>query len=94
MNGIFFMHGEGVRPGYTMRNANLIDVAPTILHYLGQGVPEDFDGRVLVDAFTVEEAGRAVQTAPPAIGGGDGTDLSEENMREIRERLKGLGYLG
>lgn len=94
MNGIFFMHGEGVRPGYTMRDANLIDVAPTILHYLGQGVPEDFDGRVLVDAFTVEEAGRAVQTAPPAIGGGDGTDLSEENMREIRERLKGLGYLG
>ncbi len=94
MNGIFFMHGEGVRPGYTMRDANLIDVAPTILHYLGQGVPEDFDGRVLVDAFTVEEAGRAVQTAPPAIGGGDGTDLSEEDMREIRERLKGLGYLG
>ncbi len=32
-------------------NMNLIDVAPTILHMLGLGVPTDMDGRVLTDVF-------------------------------------------
>jgi len=94
MNGILFLKGEGIRPGVRLSGANLIDVAPTILHYLGEGVPEDFDGRVLDAAFTVEEASRPVRTAPPATGGGGDTEMSEDDMREIRNRLKGLGYLG
>lgn len=96
MNGILFMHGPGIRQGVRMDGANLIDVAPTILHYLGQGVPEDFDGRVLEAALTVEESARPVRTAPAAVSSGDGDpdEMSEEDMREIRNRLKGLGYLG
>jgi predicted AlkP superfamily phosphohydrolase/phosphomutase len=95
MNGIFLMRGEGIRAGCRLDDANLIDVSPTLLHYLGHGVPEDFDGRVLMDAFTDDELRREVQSAPPATGGGgEGDDMSEEDMREIRERLKGLGYLG
>ncbi len=67
MNGIFFMNGDGVRAGAPVDTGNLIDVAPTILHYLGEGVPADFDGRVLTEAFTDEEnAARPVREAPPA----------------------------
>ncbi|GJM45451.1 MAG: hypothetical protein DHS20C21_22930 [Gemmatimonadota bacterium] len=96
MNGILFMRGPGIRSGAEIQGANLIDVAPTILHYLGEGVPEDFDGRVLQDAFTEQEAVRPIRVAPPASdsGSGDPSEMSEEDMREIRERLKGLGYLG
>jgi predicted AlkP superfamily phosphohydrolase/phosphomutase len=98
MNGILFLAGPGVRPGKRLEGANLIDVAPTILHHLGQGIPEDFDGRVLEDAFTVDElAERPVRTVP-AEAGPDRAEgdygLTEEEMKEIRNRLKGIGYLG
>lgn len=97
MDGILFLRGEGVRAGAAVSGAKLIDVAPTILHHLGLGVPSDFDGRVLEEAFTdAERAARPVRTAPPAGAGaaGDGRGLTDEAAREIRERLKGIGYLG
>lgn len=97
MDGIFFLRGEGVRPGARLEGAKLIDVAPTILHHFGLGVPADFDGRVLEEAFTdAERAGNPVRTAPPAGAGAAGTGgtMTDEAAREIRERLKGIGYLG
>jgi predicted AlkP superfamily phosphohydrolase/phosphomutase len=99
MNGVLFVRGEGVRRGARLAGANLVDVAPTILHHLGLGVPSDFDGRVLTEAFTAEElSAHPVRGAPPAdpIAPGDapGSGLSAEAEREIRERLKGIGYVG
>jgi predicted AlkP superfamily phosphohydrolase/phosphomutase len=96
MNGIFLFRGEGVRRGASLHDARLLDVAPTILHYLGEGVPSDFDGHVLVDALTSEEAARPVRITegvrgPAASRGGE---LTPEEMEEIRSRLKGIGYLG
>jgi arylsulfatase A-like enzyme len=88
-----------VRQGARLADANLVDVAPTILHHLGLGVPSDFDGRVLAEAFTADELARhPVRSAPPADpsppGGTVGQSLSTEAEREIRERLKGIGYVG
>lgn len=97
MDGIFFLRGEGVRAGASIRDARLLDAGPTILHYLGEGVPSDFDGRVLTDAFTEEEcAARPVRSAEPAGGRGAsrGGELTTEEMDEIRTRLKGIGYIG
>jgi len=73
-------------------------VTPTLLHYLGHGVPSDFDGKVLNTVLTEEElAARPVRIvdAPPE----EGDDVREhgltsEEMREIRDRLKRIGYLG
>jgi predicted AlkP superfamily phosphohydrolase/phosphomutase len=100
MNGILLVRGEGVRAGATTEGANLIDVAPTILHYLGEGVPSDFDGRVLTETFTDREnAGNPVRSAPPAGPEGDAPPdsdlgLTKDEMDEIKERLKRAGYLG
>jgi predicted AlkP superfamily phosphohydrolase/phosphomutase len=100
MNGIFFMRGEGIRAGAPVTGARLIDVAPTILHYLGEGVPASFDGRVLTDAFTGEElAARPVRVVESPEGdssprGGGSPGLTDAEMREIRDRLKRIGYLG
>lgn len=98
MDGVFFMRGPGVRRGATLDGANLVDVAPTILHYLGVGVPADFDGRVLEAAFTDEERARPIVVTPVAADGSatsaGGEGLSPEAAREIRDRLKGIGYLG
>ena len=41
----FLALGDGVRPGEL--SSRLEDVAPTVLHALGQPVPDDYDGRVL-----------------------------------------------
>jgi predicted AlkP superfamily phosphohydrolase/phosphomutase len=97
MNGIFFAAGDGVRRGAVLRGGRLLDVAPTILHHLGLGIPSDFDGRVLESVFTeAEMKERPVRGAPPAGEGGTGEDhhMSESEREEIRNRLRGIGYLG
>lgn len=53
MDGIMFAEGGGVRPfaGEEHVQPNLVDIAPTILHYLGSHVPDDMDGEILEDIF-------------------------------------------
>jgi predicted AlkP superfamily phosphohydrolase/phosphomutase len=98
LNGIFFMKGTGVREGARLEGASLIDVAPTLLHYLGEGVPSDFDGHVLQDVFTADEIGAnpiRIVDAPAEDGDDRGEHgLTSEEMKEIRDRLKRIGYLG
>ena len=92
------MKGTGVREGARLEGASLIDVAPTLLHYLGEGVPSDFDGHVLQDVFTADEIGAnpiRIVDAPAEDGDDRGEHgLTSEEMKEIRDRLKRIGYLG
>ncbi len=97
MNGIFSMRGNGVRRNVALEGTRLIDLAPTILYLLGLPIPNDMDGRVLLEAF--EEA--AVMAFPPTLaptaagGGSRGNGFytgGEADM--VRETLRGLGYMG
>ena len=45
--GLVILSGPGVTPGTHLEKANIMDLAPTILHTLGLDVPSDLDGRVL-----------------------------------------------
>jgi predicted AlkP superfamily phosphohydrolase/phosphomutase len=49
-NGIFVIKGPNVRTG-ELQGASLLDIAPTILHVMGQSVPVEMDGRVLSAVF-------------------------------------------
>jgi arylsulfatase A-like enzyme len=75
--------------------AHLIDVAPTILYALGLPVPEDMDGRVLIEVFTQEHLAanpvrqRSPSTALPAVA----KHADEKADAIIAERLRALGYL-
>lgn len=51
LNGIFLAYGKGVRKGYKIENAKIYDIAPTILHIFGLPIPNDMDGRVLMEIF-------------------------------------------
>ncbi|MEO5754019.1 MAG: alkaline phosphatase family protein [Chthoniobacterales bacterium] len=53
-DGILIAHGKPFRKGLAVEGARLIDMAPTILHLMGQPVPEDLDGRVLEELFEPE----------------------------------------
>ena len=46
-NGIFMAFGRHIIKGKEIKNMEIIDIAPTVLHVLGLPIPEDMDGKVL-----------------------------------------------
>jgi predicted AlkP superfamily phosphohydrolase/phosphomutase len=53
-DGILIAHGKPFRKGIEIEGARLIDMAPTILHLMGEPVPDDMDGSVLEELFEPE----------------------------------------
>jgi predicted AlkP superfamily phosphohydrolase/phosphomutase len=49
--GILMMVGPDIKRGIKIQNANIMDIMPTILHLLGESVPEYVDGKVLISAI-------------------------------------------
>jgi predicted AlkP superfamily phosphohydrolase/phosphomutase len=95
MHGIFLAKGESVKKGATLTGANLIDVAPTVLHVMGCKVPKDMDGRVLAGIF---EAGfmeqRPVAFTEPAASKREArSEMSADDQKQVLERLRSLGYI-
>jgi predicted AlkP superfamily phosphohydrolase/phosphomutase len=95
MNGVFAAWGAPIRRGVWLEGTQIVDVAPTALHLAGLPVPEDMDGRVLVDALLPEYADPAsIHYGPPAVRVevGEAGFLSAEDQALVEERLRGLGY--
>ncbi|HEY52693.1 MAG TPA: hypothetical protein G4N94_04475 [Caldilineae bacterium] len=95
IEGICILYGHGVRKNARLHDANLLDLAPSILHLLDAPIPKAMDGRVLTEAFLPEIADRAIryEEDDQTIDGGSGIELSAEDEEEIRARLQGLGYV-
>ncbi|WP_224338532.1 alkaline phosphatase family protein [Haloprofundus halobius] len=92
--GIFYAWGPDIAPGATVDDATVVDVAPTLLHGVGEPVPEDTDGRVLLEAFKQDStpATREVEYAPYSeVGRSDAEET--EDFSGVEDRLKGLGYM-
>ncbi len=87
--GIFVLHGPGVKSD-TPLDADIIDVVPTLLAYMGLPVPKHIDGKVLTEAFdtlpqiTYEDMD--IDTKGKA-------KYSEAEQTEIEKQLGDLGYL-
>ena len=97
MEGVLIASGPAVLPGATLAEANLLDIAPTILHLLGVPVPGDMDGRVLAELFdpaVVPPPDRAEEpAATPDAGDPVAVAYTEEEDAAIQQRLADLGYL-
>ncbi|MEM9404616.1 MAG: alkaline phosphatase family protein [Acidobacteriota bacterium] len=65
-DGLFVLHGPGVRPGHFLSDAEITDVAPTLLYALGLPVARDLDGRTLTEAMTDEQLARKALTFVPS----------------------------
>ena len=97
MHGVMMGRGPELRRGAQVEGARIIDYAPTILHSFGVEVPADMDGRVLEEAFTEEYmSGNPVRLSDAAAFGESEKvgSMTDEESEEIRERLRGWGYLG
>lgn len=99
MNAILMMYGPGVEAGRKIADAQMQDVAPTVLYAMGLPAPSHMDGQVLRAAFEPSHlAQHPVQTgAEHAQGASDrdeaGSAYSEDEARLVEDRLRGLGYL-
>jgi predicted AlkP superfamily phosphohydrolase/phosphomutase len=96
LQGIVVGRAPAFKAGAEIENAQLIDLAPTILHLLGVSIPEDMDGAVLTSAFRREflmehpvESGAASGTS----GGDRPSGYTDEESAKVEERLQALGYL-
>jgi len=94
--GMLIMSGKGIQKGARIVGAEIQDMAPTILYAMESPIPQDMDGKVLSEVFTEEFRGQV-----PFLRGEEGSsrdiqesDYTEEAEEEIKERLRGLGYLG
>jgi predicted AlkP superfamily phosphohydrolase/phosphomutase len=96
MHGIFLGRGPELRRGARVEGARIIDYAPTILHSFGVEVPADMDGRVLEEVFTDEYMQQnPVRLTNAAFAETEKAGaMTDEESDEIRERLRGWGYLG
>lgn len=93
--GIFMAWGGPFRKGYSFHEAEIIDVAPTILYALQVPIPRNMDGRTLQHVFTEDFAGsHEIRFS----GGQDeaGTaakPLDDAERQAIEEQLRNLGYM-
>ncbi|HXG66151.1 MAG TPA: phosphodiesterase, partial [Blastocatellia bacterium] len=97
MHGVMMGRGPDLRRGATVEGARIIDYAPTILHTFGVEVPSDMDGRVLEEVFTEEYMRRhpvRISDAAVFAEAEKAGAMTDEESDEIRERLRGWGYLG
>jgi predicted AlkP superfamily phosphohydrolase/phosphomutase len=90
--GIFLVQGPGIRKGVRLETNNILDLAPTILHLLGEAVPQVMDGRVVVEIFNeaqdvVYEEGEGTAELVHEKG------FNDDEAAQVEDRLRGLGYL-
>ena len=98
MEGVFIASGAAFRSGAALApEANLLDIAPTVLHLLGVPVPEDMDGRVLTEILEPSFASALPSSESELIGPSPDEPVSvaytDEEDAAIQQRLADLGYL-
>ncbi|MFC1633817.1 alkaline phosphatase family protein [Planctomycetota bacterium] len=94
--GILIAKGPHIIRGKEINNAEILDIAPSIIHLMGLAVPDDIDGRVLTnmlsESFLCRHPIKSTKSRDSSRGR-DSNDYSEEDAERVKEQLKNLGYL-
>jgi predicted AlkP superfamily phosphohydrolase/phosphomutase len=97
LDGIFIAYGSNIRKGVEITEAHIVDIAPTILYHQQLPVPQEMDGRPLLQIFNEgfikehqvlyqHDERYSLKTKTSQV-------LSAFELEEVEEKLKGLGYL-
>lgn len=94
--GIVMLAGPSAAATYeVLPESSVADVAPTVLHILGMALPDDMDGRPLLEALAPQLAQRQPEIgAPwprPERAAQDG--YADEERAMVEKRLRNLGYM-
>jgi predicted AlkP superfamily phosphohydrolase/phosphomutase len=97
LDGVCIFRGEGIKAKHEIDGAHIMDVAPTILHIMGEHVPNDMDGRVLEGIlhpdFLDSHPVALHDVAPRQPEDIDRRTYTNGEEQDVLERLQGLGYL-
>jgi hypothetical protein len=88
-NGIFLFHGNEVKSNFQY-DAQIIDINPTLLVYLGIPVPNHIDGKTLSDIFIHPHQ---IRHQDATCRKNESADYSDKQQSEVEKRLADLGYL-
>ncbi|QLG48565.1 alkaline phosphatase family protein [Natrinema halophilum] len=91
--GIVLCRGPSIEADATLRGARVVDIAPTLLHGIGEPVPENADGRVLFDAFADDVRPAETKVEWTTVTQNDSDTTVDEDFDDVEDRLKGLGYM-
>jgi predicted AlkP superfamily phosphohydrolase/phosphomutase len=96
LGGVIILSGTGIKKGYRITKASILDVAPTLLYIMGSPVGADMDGSVLTDCFDADY----VESHPvKTVASRDGevelprSTAGREMPEAVRKRLRELGYV-
>jgi len=94
IDGLLLIAGPDFQTRGELPTYSILDLAPTILHLLGLPVDRNMDGKVIVDELiqTRQSIHESIYLEPTEEKTQD-TYLTEEEEKEIVERLQNLGYL-
>lgn len=92
MNGIIVLREKGYDSYPSkLEDAQLVDIAPTILHIMGVPVPSDLDGKSLADT---KEKLEIVKATPESSTISDSSvGYTKEEEEDIEQKLRSLGYI-
>ncbi len=99
--GIFIAAGPGIRKGAKLDDASVLDLTPTLLHYLGLPPAKDMDGKVLTAIFAPGfEAAHPLSyvasyesAKPEDKSGRPKEDYGKAELAENMAGLEALGYV-
>jgi predicted AlkP superfamily phosphohydrolase/phosphomutase len=93
-DGVFIARGPGVRPGFRVEKASILDIAPTLLHSLGVPLQDDMDGRVLDEIYSDDSIFSERTAVKPLLDvESDVSSFDDEEKALIEKRLRKLGYI-
>ncbi|SMO53817.1 alkaline phosphatase family protein [Halorubrum cibi] len=91
--GVFFARGPSIAAGTAIEGATVVDVAPTLLHGLGEPVPAAAQGQVLTEVFESGSSPATRDVSRQDHGSSTEATRGLESDEAVEERLRGLGYL-
>jgi len=96
-NGIVALYGKGVKRGFEIREASILDVAPTVLALQGLPRAADMPGKVLATAFESDVQERFNPNTVPTLNREREIDRElagrSATDEQALKKLEALGYL-
>lgn len=93
-DGVFMAYGPDIEPNKDIDVAQIVDIAPTLLHLAGLPVPEDIDGQVLTAALKpIPRLQDVRQIRPSRHDERTPRTYSRADEEAIKGRLRELGYM-
>ncbi|MCD6143415.1 alkaline phosphatase family protein [Thermococcus sp.] len=93
LHGILASYGDGIRTSISFDSTPTVyDIAPTILHIFGLPIPNDMDGRVLIEIFEEDSefANRELKYVSPSYYK---RTNNEEKLKNVIKELKLKGKI-